>query len=280
MTAALVAAVFTLPADAARMSLSERVTALEQAQAARPNDNQLNAEMLQRIEQLKSEVQELRNQSEQQRFEIDQLKRQVRSLESSLQTGAGMQSLPPGAVDPSMTEPGLTPMPGPGGTSDGLFEPEVRPPVDGQTQTNPIAVGAPPNREPMRADPVAERQAYDAAFNELKSGQYDAAARGFDQFLKQFPNSSYAGNAQFWLAESYFVTQNYPVALQAFRTMIQRFPESPKVGDAMLKMGYTHYELKQYPQSRTALQAVIDRFPGSVVAKLAESRLRAFPAGR
>lgn len=279
LTAALVAAVLSSGVQAARLSLAERMTALEQQLAARGNDNQLTADLLQRIEQLKQETQELRNQAEQQSFEIDQLKRQLRTLEASAQQGfQPAPPVPPGFVDPLTVDQGLTPAPGPAG--DGMFEPEVRPPVDGQTQTNPIAVPQPPSRAPMASDPAAEKTAYDAAFNELKTGRYDAAGRGFNQFLTQFPNSSYAGNAQYWLAESYFVTQNYAVALQAFRTMTQRYADSPKVGDAMLKIGYTHYELKQFPQARVALQAVIDRFPGSTVAKLAESRLRAFPAAR
>jgi tol-pal system protein YbgF len=277
LTAAFMAAVLSSSVHAARLSLAERMTALEQQLAARGNDNQLTADLLQRIEQLKQETQELRNQAEQQTFEIDQLKRQLRALEATAQQGfQPAPPVPPGFVDPLTADQGLTPAPGPAG--DGMFEPEVRPPVDGQTQTNPIAVPQPPSRAPMVSDPAAEKAAYDAAFNELKSGRYDAAGRGFDQFLKQFPNSTYAGNAQYWLAESYFVTQNYPVALQAFRTMTQRYGDSPKLGDAMLKIGYTLYELKQFPQARVALQAVIERFPGSTVAKLAESRLRAFPA--
>jgi len=257
------------------MSLAERMTALEQQLAARGNDSQIAVDLLQRIEQLKQELQELRNQTEQQTFEIDQLKSKLRNLEGSMQQPP--LPLPPGAyIDPN--DQGLIPAPGPAG--DGMFEPEVRAPLDGQTQTTPINVPDALSRAPMVSDPAAEKTAYEAAFAELRGGRYDSAALGFDQFLKQFPNSTFAANSQYWLAESYFVTQNYPVALQAFRTMAQRYADSPKVGDAMLKIGYTHYELKQYPQARAALQSVIDRFPGSIVAKLAESRLRAFPSGR
>lgn len=279
LAAALVAAVLSASVQAARLSLAERMTLLEQQVGARGSDTELATDMLRRIEQLKLEVQDLRNQSEQQRFELDQLKAKLRNVEGALQGAQPPPPAAPGFVDPNQqADQGLTPAPGPAG--DGMFEPEVRPPVDGQTSTTPIDVPMAPARAPMVSDPAQEKAAYDAAFNELKSGRYDGAARGFDQFLKQFPNSTFAGNAQYWLAESYFVTQNYPVALQAFRTMTQRYPESPKVGDAMLKIGYTHYELKQFPQARASLQSVIDRFPGTVVAKLAESRLRAFPAGR
>ena len=72
----------------------------------------------------------------------------------------------------------------------------------------------------------------------------------FKQFLVTFPDSELADNAQYWLAESYYASQQFEQALADFEVVINDYPRSRKVPDALLKMGYCNYELKRWDAAR------------------------------
>lgn len=114
---------------------------------------------------------------------------------------------------------------------------------------------------------------YRAAFELVKEQRYDDAELAFKQFLVAFPDSDNAPNAQYWLAESYYVRQKYSNALSAFQTVIEKFPSSRKVVDALLKIGYCNYELKRWDAAKTALARVRSDYPGTTAARLAGQRL-------
>jgi tol-pal system protein YbgF len=118
-----------------------------------------------------------------------------------------------------------------------------------------------------------DRANYQAAFELLKQGRYDEASRAFRQFLAAFPDSNLSDNAQYWLAESHYVTQKYREALPEFEAVIARYPQSRKIPDALLKIGYCNYELKRYEASRKALTTVVQNYAETTAARLANQRL-------
>ena len=131
----------------------------------------------------------------------------------------------------------------------------------------------PPNVPAAPAeDPKA---AYDAAFGALKDGRYAEAARRFQTFIQQHPNDDLTPNAYYWLGESYYVTQNYPISQDTFRKLLAQYPNSQKAPDALLKVGYCQYEQKQWAQAETTLNQVVQQYPNTMVANLAQGRLRA-----
>ncbi len=114
---------------------------------------------------------------------------------------------------------------------------------------------------------------YQAAFALLKNSQYDQAIAAFTSFLADFPDSSLADNAQYWLGEAYYVNRNFPTALEAFQRVVDKYPQSRKVPDALLKVGYCQYELKQWDLARKALGEVTSRYADSPAGRLAQQRL-------
>jgi len=120
----------------------------------------------------------------------------------------------------------------------------------------------------------SDRDNYQAAFELLKEQRYEPAAMAFEQFLVTYPDSELADNAQYWLAESHYVTQMFNEALEEFGVVITQFPRSRKVPDALLKMGYCSYELKQWDEARASLQRVQDEYPETTAARLAGQRLQ------
>lgn len=145
----------------------------------------------------------------------------------------------------------------------------------GQLNSTSVAVAAPqakPSVAPSQ-DSRGEKSSYQEAFNLLMDRKYDQAQRSFQTFLKDYPGSRLADNAQYWLAEANYVTRNFDVALTEFTKVVQGFPDSPKVSDALLKIGYIQYEKKQWDVARGTLGNLVNRYPNSTASQLAKKRL-------
>jgi tol-pal system protein YbgF len=137
--------------------------------------------------------------------------------------------------------------------------------------------GAAPAGSPTAAA-GADQASYNQAFDLLKASKYTDAITAFQQFLKNYPQSSLADNGQYWLGESFYVTRDFQNAAAAFQTVLDRWPDSRKAPDALLKLGYTQAELQHTAQARATLSSVATRFPGSDAANLAAARLLQLPA--
>lgn len=120
----------------------------------------------------------------------------------------------------------------------------------------------------------SDRDNYEAAFELVKEQRYESAALAFKQFLISFPESNRAANAQYWLAESYYVTQEFEDALSSFAVVIDDYPRSRKVADALLKVGYCNYELKRWDAAKLALNRVLADYEDTTAARLAGQRLK------
>ena len=141
---------------------------------------------------------------------------------------------------------------------------------DGKTRTEPA--GTAPAQPTGPSD--AERNAYKQAFELLKEGRYDRSISEFQAFLKQYPTSGYAANAQYWLGEANYVSKKYPQALEEFKKVVSNYPGSPKVADARLKLGFTYYELGDWDQARKTLKDLARDENGSSIGRLADKRLK------
>ncbi|MEJ2761646.1 MAG: tol-pal system protein YbgF [Gammaproteobacteria bacterium] len=122
--------------------------------------------------------------------------------------------------------------------------------------------------------PVQIQAQYQDAFKLLKQSHYDEAIRAFQKFLAAHPDSNYADNAQYWLAEAYYVTGNYKQALKEYRKLVKAYPDSQKLTGGLLKIGYTLQELGKTDEARQQLQALVQKYPGTTAARLAEERLQ------
>jgi tol-pal system protein YbgF len=126
-------------------------------------------------------------------------------------------------------------------------------------------------------DTGGDQAAYTRAFDALKSTDYAGAITRFRDFLRAYPQSQLAGNAQYWLGEAYYVTHDYDDAAVAFRAVGEQYPQSPKVPDALVKLGLTQIDQKKLVEARATLKQVVQRFPGTDAAKLASTRLQTIP---
>jgi len=121
-------------------------------------------------------------------------------------------------------------------------------------------------------------QAYKYAMSFLRQGDYASAEAAFTQFLESYGDTSLAGNAQYWLGETYYVREQYQDAARAFLTGYQSYASSPKAPDSLLKLGITLAALGQTQDACLTLAEVPRTFPGapqSVKARAEQERARA-----
>ena len=126
-------------------------------------------------------------------------------------------------------------------------------------------------------DGGGDQIAYTRAFEALKSNDYSTAITRFKDFLRVYPQSPLAGNADYWLGEAYYVTHDFDSAAAAFRAVGDDYPKSPKVADALLKLGLTQVDQKRLTDAHATLTQVVQRYPGTDAAKLAATKLQNLP---
>ena len=265
--------------------------------AAAQEDN-MASRMILELQQMREEVRELRGMVEAQAQEIENLKRRQRDQYLDLDRRVGQ--LRGGSTDPAVSPSDASAPETIARNNSGqdYTRPEIREPDIGRSeqpepeqtgQVAPPEVRAPINEQPevvtlpdrgtgegrQLSEPTAtEQQAYDQAFRALRETRYADAAEGFDAFLRDHSQSTYAPNALYWLGEVYYVTRDFETALAQFERLQETYPDSSKKPDALLKIGFSHYELGNWDRARAALEQVIADYPGTNYSRLAENRLR------
>ncbi len=239
----LAAAVTTAPGALAEERTPDR-RAVVRATGSDSTLRETVLELLRQIDALQEEVKQLRNTTDMQGHELEQIKGRQRTLYDDL--------------DKRLREAerrGVSVAPAAGGA------PEATPSVPATAATT-----AP------RSTTTTQQQEYDAAFSLMKQGLYDRTIKAFREFLVRHPGSGLADNAQYWIAHSYYMLLNYKLALEEF-SKVAGYAQSTKIPDAQLMIGYCHYELGAYAKARTALTEVQERYPGTANARKAATRL-------
>ena len=133
---------------------------------------------------------------------------------------------------------------------------------------------SPASHPAERSAPAGEPLAlYRAAYDDLRAGRHEEAARQFRDFVKRYPHHDYADNAQYWLGEVYYDQKRFDEAAPEFRAVVQRWPTGNKAPDAMLKLGFTLAAEGKTPEARTILRELPSAYPHTEAARLAEERL-------
>ncbi|MEO6212681.1 MAG: tol-pal system protein YbgF [Vicinamibacterales bacterium] len=141
-------------------------------------------------------------------------------------------------------------------------------PAPGDPASGSVAPVSPPAPVPM----VSPDKAYNAANNDYTGGQYDLAIDGFTFYLKTFPRSDRADDAQLYIGNSYYAQGKYREAVTAFQKVISDYPQADSVPAAYYKMGLSYEGLKQIELAKRAYETLIKSHPGQE-AQLAKQRL-------
>jgi len=120
-----------------------------------------------------------------------------------------------------------------------------------------------------------EKQAYDAAYARFTSADYAGAIGAFQDFVRRYPTSAYAANAQYWIGNAYYMQRDYKNAIAAQETVLSNYAASPKAPDSMLNIASSYIELKDLKNAKKTMQQLVKKYPASTAGQTAKDRLAA-----
>jgi tol-pal system protein YbgF len=123
-------------------------------------------------------------------------------------------------------------------------------------------------------EPESVRKEYEEALRLLDRKDYRLAISRLREFVKRYPNSEFADNAQYWIGECYYALKEYDQAILEFDAVRRKYPKGDKVPAALLKQGFAFAELGDRVDARLLLQELIERYPSSPEAAKAKEKLR------
>jgi tol-pal system protein YbgF len=193
------------------------------------------------IENMGADLRVIRERTDETNVRINTLNQEIDALRDSL---ARMQT--------SVTVPPAVP-PDPNSPDAGV--------PTGTTSAPPSTVGLSPTRM------------YEQAFADYAAGQWSLAISGFDQFLKTFPKSELADDAQLHIGETHYVAGRYQDAIAAYNQVIQNYPTSNSTPQAYYKRGAAQERTNDVAAARASWELVIKSWPESDAARLAKQNL-------
>lgn len=199
-----------------------------------------SASLFVRLSQLEEQMRDLTGQIEELSFKIDQTNQRIDRMTAD--NDFRFQALERG------------------GTS---AEPPM--PQSSAAPTGPAQAAAPVQLKPPPAD---AGEAYREAFRLLQKADYAAAEVAFRAFLKDHADTEYAGNAQYWLGETYYVRGQFEPAAVAFADGYKKYRKGAKAPDSLLKLGFSMRKLNQPEKACAALDQMVKEFPNAPKAQL------------
>jgi tol-pal system protein YbgF len=116
---------------------------------------------------------------------------------------------------------------------------------------------------------VSPQRLWDQAYGDYTTGQYDLAVSGFDMYIKSFPKSEMADDAQLNIGNSYLNDGKNDKAIEAYDAVIRNYPGSNALPEAYYKKGLALRNLKQFDRAREAFEFVVKTYPNSDAALMA-----------
>lgn len=111
--------------------------------------------------------------------------------------------------------------------------------------------------------PGTPQEQYDYAFGILRQADYGRAEKALRLFLEDHSADDLAGNAQYWLGETFYVRGDYETAAVEFLSGYQTYPSSSKAPDNLLKLGLSMARLGQTDGACTALSRLATEYPSA-----------------
>jgi tol-pal system protein YbgF len=138
----------------------------------------------------------------------------------------------------------------------------------------PSGPGSPngPGAENLQAPPPDVL--YNNALRDYNAGKFDLAVQEFGDYLRYYPNTDLAGNAQFYLADIEYRQGNYTAAVKDYDKVLEQYPGGSKTPAAQLKKGMALIQLGQKDAGKRELNSLIQRYPHSIEANTARDQLK------
>lgn len=152
-------------------------------------------------------------------------------------------------------------------------EPPTATPAGTPPSTAPGAATAPP-APPSPVQPgINPQRLWEEAFGDYTAGRWSLAITGFENYIRYFPRSAQADDAQFYIGAALQLEGKYQDAVVAFDKVIVNYPGTDSVPQALFKRGACYESLKQLDRAQQSYEMVIKNFPDTDAAFLAKQAL-------
>jgi len=123
----------------------------------------------------------------------------------------------------------------------------------------PVPLPAPTTGTPPSTAGLSPTRMFDTARADYAAGQWSLALTGFDAFLKTFPRSEMADDAQFLIGETNYAQNRWMDAISAYTAVIQNYPMGDKVSEAYYKRGLAQERVGDIDAARESWNSVLQR---------------------
>ena len=216
-------------------------------------------------ETMGSDIRVVRERVDDTNVRITSLSQEVESLRDAI----AAMPVPAPATDPALTAAGV-----PG---DPAAAPGATPPPTAGGAPAPVTTAPAPTAGPNAMSPS---RLYDLAWADYTAGNYDLAVEGFASFVRSFPRSESADNAQYYIGESYYQRGKLAEAVDAFGRLISTYPRSDVAGQAYYKRGLVYERMNQPDRAREAYDYLVKTLGDTDAGRLAKQRLDALNRAR
>jgi tol-pal system protein YbgF len=204
---------------------------------------------------------------------IEQLTRQMGALEKKL-SSAPAAIAPPPRVEPVPERQGeAAPPSAPSLAAAGTPEDDsgaatgddaVANLLNDQGGAQPPAAPDDRPRSLAAALPTGDAQTlYQQGYGALLQKDYAGAEGAFHALVSAYPNDPLAGNAQYWIGETYYMRGQYKNAADAFLKGYKKYKSSEKAPDTLLRLGMALAELGQKDAACSTLNELRSKYPGA-----------------
>ena len=121
---------------------------------------------------------------------------------------------------------------------------------------------------------ISAESAYQTALTDYTKGNLDLAMQEFTDYVKNFPKTDYAPNAQFYIGETYRRKGDLPNAIEAYNQVIDGYSDNSKTPDAFYMKGVTLVQAGKPTAAKKEFTELIRRFPSTDLAAKAKSQLK------
>lgn len=209
------------------------------ANSPAPIVGNMNWDLIQKNQQLENQIRELRGKIEEQDHAIDQLNKELTNRYTDLDQRLELlnQKLEPESNQPEQAPAENAPVDS--STATDQTSTASKATTNSPAPTTAQNPATPANSSNNTSDPVAlEKAAYTIALDAYKKGGAKQAIAPMQNFIKNYPNSIYTGNAYFWLAEFQLAIDppNYNEAKKNYEIVAAKFPNSSKAPRALYQL--------------------------------------------
>jgi tol-pal system protein YbgF len=155
----------------------------------------------------------------------------------------------------------------------GSFLPPVVDPAQPPDGALPVSGAPAPVTPPANAAGLSPRRMLEQAFADYTAGQYALAVQGYEAFLRTFPASEQADDAQFMVGEAHYAAKKDADAVAAYGEVIKRFPTGNAAPDAFYKRGLAMERMGNADGARESWQQAVKMFQDSDAGRLAKQGL-------